>query len=221
MDGSLSLRRILFSSSLLLPPLARREEARKGLLLRRKRRSIAATRETRQFPSLSSLPCFSFSSSFTQTTPPSSREKISDLFLSSSSRTSSLSSSSFLSLVPRPPLSLSFSSVPLPLSSSSLSRSSSQTNFRRFYAIHRRPGEEKDGRPRSKKERESFSSSFDGGENGRRTKKKEKKNYYEVLGIERSASQEDIKKAYVELVKIYHPDQNPSFPTVSSRSRYQ
>ena len=37
----------------------------------------------------------------------------------------------------------------------------------------------------------------------------EKRDLYEVLGIEKGASDEDIKKAYRKLAKKYHPDLNP------------
>ena len=37
----------------------------------------------------------------------------------------------------------------------------------------------------------------------------EKRDYYEVLGLQKGASAEEIKKAYRRLAKENHPDQHP------------
>ena len=36
-----------------------------------------------------------------------------------------------------------------------------------------------------------------------------KRDYYEVLGIERNASADEIKRAFRSLARKYHPDKNP------------
>ena len=42
-----------------------------------------------------------------------------------------------------------------------------------------------------------------------------KRDYYDVLGVDRNASQDDIKKAFRKLARKYHPDMNLSLIHIS------
>ena len=43
------------------------------------------------------------------------------------------------------------------------------------------------------------------------------RNYYQILGVERSASHDDIRKAYRKLARKHHPDINPGNKEAESK----
>ena len=47
-----------------------------------------------------------------------------------------------------------------------------------------------------------------------------KRDYYEVLGVNKSTSKDELKKAYRKLAMKYHPDRNPDDQEASETVSY-
>ena len=45
----------------------------------------------------------------------------------------------------------------------------------------------------------------------------EKRDYYDVLGLQKGASKDEVKKAYRKLAMKYHPDRNPGDKAAESK----